>query len=136
MSRARSNDTVIPVDVGETTTGDGDWDSRQMMTMLTRCMQKLTTNTAVKVNLNLPKWTDEQDPEQFFTLFESVMDGRPRHTRGPVIQALEADPAGSSADGVDGDAYGREEEILQSEEKTAQEAGVELIREAKTVVGS
>ena len=74
MSRARSNDTVIPVDVGETTTGDGDWDSRQMMTMLTRCMQKLTTNAAVKVNLNLPKWTDEQDPEQFFTLFESVME--------------------------------------------------------------
>ena len=40
MSRARSNDTVIPVDVGETTTGDGYWDSRQVMTMLTRCMQK------------------------------------------------------------------------------------------------
>ena len=74
MSRTRSNDTVIPVDVGETTTGDGDWDSRQMMTMLTHCMQKLTTNAAVKVNLNLPKWTDEQDPERFFTLFESVME--------------------------------------------------------------
>ena len=48
MSRARSNDSVIPVDVGEATTGVGDWDSGQMMTMLTRCMQKLTTNEAVK----------------------------------------------------------------------------------------
>ena len=74
MSRARSNDTVIPVDVDETTTGDGYWNSRQMMTMLSRCMQKRTTNAAVKVNLNLPKWTDEQDPERFFTLFESVME--------------------------------------------------------------
>ena len=74
MSRARSNNSVIPVDVGETTTGDGNWDSRQMMTMLTRCMQKLTTNAAVKVNLNLPKWTDEQDPERFFTLVESIME--------------------------------------------------------------
>ena len=53
-----------------------------------------------------------------------------------MAQALEAYPAGSSADGVDGDAQGRQEEILQSEEKTAQEAGVELIRETKTVVGS
>ena len=53
---------------------EGEPSTRQVLATLTKCIEKMSSKPDTRIGQDLPKWTDAQDQERFFALFEFVME--------------------------------------------------------------
>ena len=77
MERATSEETVQgreKVSLGPRRTEEKEPTALEVLACLSKNIGKLSNRPDSRTGQKLPKWTDKQDPERFFTLFELVMD--------------------------------------------------------------